>query len=672
MPSVAPFGSWRSPITTQWITADRVGIGQVALDGSSIYWTESRPDGAGRVVLVRRGPDGRREDVTPAGTNVRSRVHEYGGGPFAVRDGVIVYVDFADGRLWRRDVGPDGIGVPRPLTPEVADASLRHADPVIDPLRRRVVCVQEDHRGGGPAVNRVVDVALDPVEGAPLPEPRVLVSGHDFFSNARLDPDGRRSCWLAWDHPDLPWDGTGLWLADVGADGSFGPARMVAGGRGESIFQPEWSPGGQLHFVSDRTGWWNLYRFDTLTDAGPEPPEPRALAPMEAEFGEPQWVFGLTTYAFVDPDRLLCRYTRDGTWYLGLLDASTGELRSLDAGGTWYGSMAADAEGRAVVTVASATREARLVRLDTRTGDAIVVAESSPETLDERFLSLPEPVEFPTGDGETAHALFYPPHNPDYAGPEDERPPLLVNVHGGPTSMVGTALAPVIQFWTSRGVAVLDVNYRGSSGYGRRYRELLRGRWGEIDLEDAVSGARYMAAAGRVDPSRLVIHGGSAGGYTTLCAVTFRDAFRAGTSYFGIADLEVFARETHKFESRYMDGLIGPYPAAAGVYHDRSPIHFVDRISCPVLLLQGLDDRIVPPDQADLMFEALRRRGIPVAYLAFEGEGHGFRRAETIRRTLEAELSFYGQVLGFEPADDIPRLPIENLGRAPTRAPTDA
>ncbi len=662
MPSVAPFGSWRSPITTQRITADRVGIGQVALDGDSIYWTESRPAEAGRVALLRRGPDGRREDVTPAGSNVRTRVHEYGGGAIAVRDGVVVYVDFADGRLWRRDVDADGIGVPRPLTPEVANASLRHADPVIDPVRRRVVCVQEDHRGGGPALNRIVDVALDPVEGAPLPEPRILVSGHDFFSNARLDPEGRRACWLAWDHPDLPWDGTGLWVADVGADGSFESPRRVAGGRGESIFQPEWSPIGRLHFVSDRTDWWNLYRFDALPGAGAEPPQPRALAPMEAEFGEPQWVFGLTAYAFVGPDRLLCRYTRDGIWYLGLLDASTGELQSLDPGGTWYGSMAAHPDGGAVVTVASATRDTWLVRLDTTTGEATVVAESSGDAPDERFLSIPEPVAFPTGNGETAHALFYPPRNPEFVGPDGELPPLLVNVHGGPTAMAGAALVLGIQFWTSRGIAVLDVNYRGSSGYGRQYRELLAGRWGEVDLEDAASGARFMAGAGRADPSRLLIHGGSAGGYTTLCAVTFRDEFRAGTSYFGIADLEVFTRETHKFESRYMDGLLGPYPAAANVYHDRSPIHFVDRISCPVLLLQGLDDRIVPPDQAELMFEALRRRGIPVAYLAFEGEGHGFRRAETIRRTLEAELSFYGQILGFDPADDIPRLRIENLG----------
>ena len=662
MPSVAPFGSWRSPITTQLITADRVGIGQVALDGDSIYWTESRPAEAGRVVLVRRRPDGRREDVTPAGTNVRTRVHEYGGGALAVREGVVVFVDFADGRLWRQDVDDGGIGVPRALTPAIPDALLRHADPVIDPVGRRVVCVQEDHRGGRPAVNRIVDVALDPVEGAPLPEPRVLVSGHDFYSNARLDPEGRRASWLAWDHPDLPWDGTGLWVADVGADGSFGLPRRVAGGRGESIFQPEWSPAGQLHFVSDRTDWWNLYRFDTLPAAGSALPEPRALAPMEAEFGEPQWVFGLIAYAFVGPDRLLCRYTRDGIWFLALLNASTGELRSLDLGGTWYGSMAAGSDGRAVVTAACATRDTWLVCCDTTSQDATVVAESSSDAPDERFLSIPEPVEFPTGDGETAHALFYAPRNPDFVGPDGELPPLLVNVHGGPTAMAGASLALGLQFWTSRGIAVLDVNYRGSSGYGRRYRELLAGRWGVVDLEDVVGGARFVAAAGHADPSRLLIRGGSAGGYTTLCAVTFRDEFRAGTSYFGIGDLEVFTRETHKFESRYMDGLLGAYPAAASVYHDRSPIHFVDRISCPVLLLQGLDDRIVPPDQAELMFEALRRRGMPVAYLAFEGEGHGFRRAETTRRTLEAELSFYGQVLGFDPADDIPRLHIENTG----------
>ena len=663
MPSVAPFGSWRSLIDAERISSGRVGLGQVALDGGSVYWTESRPADAGRTVVVRRRPDGRTEDVTPVGLNVRTRVHEYGGGAFAIRDGVLVFVDFGDGRLWRQDLDPGRVGSAQPLTPGVAGAALRHADPVIDPVRRRVLCVQEDHRGGGQAVNRIVDVALDP-DGSILPEPRVVVSGHDFFSNPRLDPEGRRACWLAWDHPNLPWDGTSLWVSDVAPDGSFRSPRLVAGGHAESVFQPEWSPDGRLHFVSDRTGWWNLYQLDTVPEPGSGLPEARALAPMDAEFGEPQWVFGLTTYAFIDADHLLCRYTRDGTWYLAVLDSSTGRLRQLDLGATWYGAIAAGPDGDAAVTAASATRDTWLARLDPASGRAAVLAESSPDAVDERFLSLPEPVEYGTGGGEVAHGLFYAPRNPGFVAPDGELPPLLVNVHGGPTGMATSALALGLQYWTSRGFAILDVNYRGSSGYGRPYRDRLAGSWGVADLEDVVAGARFMAETGRADPSRLLIRGGSAGGYTTLCAVTFADEFRAGTSYFGIGDLAVFAGETHKFESRYMDRLIGPYPGAAATYRDRSPLHFADRISCPVLLLQGLEDRIVPPDQAELMFEALRRRGVPVAHVAFEGEGHGFRRAGTLKRAIEAELSFYGQILGFEPADDIPRLPIENLPAA--------
>ena len=662
MPTVAPYGSWRSPITSERIVSSGVGLGQVALDGRDVYWTESRPTEAGRVVLVRRTPDGRTADVTPADMNVRSRVHEYGGGAFAVREGVVVFASFVDGRLWRQDVGDAGPGAPRPLTPATDDASLRHADPCIDLARGRVICVQEDHRGRAEATNRIFEVALDPSD--PPAEPAVLADGHDFFSNARLDPGGRRCSWLAWDHPNMPWDGTGLWVADVAPDGSFAGARQVAGGATESIFQPEWSPDGVLHFASDRSDWWNLYRLEDVSEAGTGDTEARALASMEAEFGQPQWVFGMSTYAFAGSGLIACRYTRDGIWHLALLDVASSTLRELDLGGTVYSSIAAQPDGRVALVTAAATHDARVVLLEASDPKPLIVKRASPDEPDERFLSRPEPIDFPTEDGLTAHALFYPPTNPDFVAPPGELPPLLVKVHGGPTSMAGTSLDLELQFWTSRGIAVVDVNYGGSSGYGRRYRERLDGRWGVVDLDDAVNAARHLAASGRADGSRLFIHGGSAGGYTALCAVTFRDAFRAAGSYFGIGDLEVFVHDTHKFESRYMDRLVGPFPAMAEVYRERSPIHFVDRISCPVILLQGLDDRVVPPNQAELMFDALRRRGIPVAYLPFEGEGHGFRRAENIRRSLEAELSFYGQVLGFTPADDIPRLPVENLPAA--------
>ncbi len=660
MPTVAPYGSWRSPISAQHVARAGVGLGEVRIDLDDVYWAESRPVEAGRVVIVRRTPDGRTADVTPPGTNVRSRVHEYGGGAYAVRDGIVVFAEFTDGRLWRLDPAGGLTGDPRPLTPAVADAGLRHADPVIDPVRRRVVCVQEDHRGGGEARNRIVEVALDPPEGEAPAEPRVLVADHDFFSNARLDPDGRRACWLAWDHPDMPWDGSELWVADISSDGSFDDVRRVAGGPGESIFQPEWSPTGALHFVSDRTDWWNLYRLDDLSAVEPEITAGRPLAPMDAEFGQPQWQFAMVTYAFVGPEQILCRFTREGTWRLAVLDATTGAMRPLDLGGTVYGSIAGAEHGRAVLTAASPTRGSAVVLVDTVSGESLVLKRASDDEPDERFVSLPEPIEFPTEEGQTAHALFYAPRNPDFVAPPGELPPLLVKVHGGPTAMASSALSPELQFWTSRGIAVIDVNYGGSSGYGRRYRDRLAGRWGVVDLQDVVSAARHMAALGRVDQSRFIIHGGSAGGYTTLCALTFTDAFQAGGSYFGIGDLEIFTRETHKFESRYMDRLVGPYPAMEDVYRERSPIHYCERISCPVILLQGLDDRIVPPDQAELMFEALRARGVPVAYLPFEGEGHGFRKAENTVRSLQAELTFYGRMLGFEPADDLPALRIEN------------
>jgi dipeptidyl aminopeptidase/acylaminoacyl peptidase len=660
MPTVAPYGSWRSPITSELIVSSGVGLGQIALDGDDVYWTESRPEDAGRVVLVRRTPDGRTTDVTPAGMNVRSRVHEYGGGAYAVRDGIVVFANFEDGRLWRQDV--DGAAGARPLTPATEGASLRHADPLIDLARGRVLCVQEDHRGRKEADNRLVEVALDPAD--PPAEPGVLAAGHDFFSNPRLDPEGRRACWLAWDHPNMPWDGCGLWVADVAADGTFARARMVAGGPTESIFQPEWSPDGVLHFVSDRSDWWNLYRLEDVSEAGTGDTQSRVLVPMEAEFGQPQWVFGISTYAFAGPGLIVCRYTRDGIWHLALLDVASSLFREIDLGASVYSSIAARPDGRIAMVMAAATYDARVVLLDARDPVPVIVRRASAEEPDERFLSRPEPIDFPTEDGLTAHALFYPPTNPDFVAPPGELPPLLVKVHGGPTSMAGTSLDLELQFWTSRGIGVVDVNYGGSSGYGRRYRERLDGRWGVVDLDDAVNAARHLAASGRADGARLFIHGGSAGGYTALCAVTFRDAFRAAGSYFGIGDLEIFVRDTHKFESRYMDRLVGPFPAMAEVYRERSPIHFVDRIACPVILLQGLDDRVVPPNQAELMFEALRRRGIPVAYLPFEGEGHGFRRAENIRRSLEAELSFYGQVLGFTPADEIPRLSVDNLPAA--------
>jgi len=641
--TVAPYGAWRSPITADLIVAGTVRLGQIALDGDAVYWDEGRPTDGGRGVLVRATPDGRIEDVTPEPFNVRSRVHEYGGGAFAAAGGLVVFSHFADHRLYRLDPG----GAPVPITPE--GRGYRYADLRLDRRRDRVLCVREEHATGGhEPVNTLVavDLAGDDAGG------EILAEGHDFYASPRLDPAGDRLAWLAWDHPNMPWDGCELSVADIAADGSLSNAATVAGGREESIFQPDWSPAGLLHFVSDRTGWWNLYR---LRDGAVEP-----LRPMEAEFGQPQWVFGQSTYGFVDEDRIACAYRRDGRDHLATLDPAGGDLSPLSTPFSEIAGVRA-APGVVVFRGASPTEPPAIARFDLATGETTVLRRASSIAIDSAYVAIARPIEFPTEGGQTAFAYHYPPTNPDFGAPPDERPPLIVQIHGGPTGATSTGLNPAVQYWTSRGFAVLDVDYGGSAGYGRAYRRRLDGRWGIVDVDDAVNGARFLVAEGVVDPDRLAIRGGSAGGYTTLAALAFRDLFGAGVSLFGIGDLEAMVRDTHKFEARYFDRLVAPYPARRDVYRQRSPIHAVDRITAPLLLLQGLDDKVVPPNQAETMVETLAAQGRPVAYVPFAGEGHGFRGAETIKRALEAELSFYGQVFGIPIADPVAPVAIANL-----------
>ncbi len=634
---VASFGSWRSPISSDLIVRGVVGLAEVMLDGSAVYWLESRPGEGGRNVVVLRTPKGCTEDVTPQPFNARTRVHEYGGGDFAVHEGTVYFSNFADQRIYRR--APDS--EPEPLTRE---NGRRYADMVID--QDRLIAVREDHTRPEP-VNEIVAIDLENGEES------VLASGNEFYSSPRLSPDGRRLAWLTWNHPNMPWDGTELWVCDLGADGSPENTERVAGGRDESIFQPEFSPEGVLHFASDRTGWWNLYREGRTVP----------LCEREAEFGLPQWVFGMSTYAFVSPGRIVCSYTERGSSRLATLDTETGELEPIEMPYTSIASVRAGgaADGGVVFLGSSPTEPACVVRLDLSSGHHEVLRRSGDLEIDPGYLSVPEPVEFPTENDNTAYAFFYPPKNMDYVAPEGELPPLLVMSHGGPTAATTTALDPEIQYWTSRGIAVLDVNYGGSTGYGREYRRRLDGRWGVVDVEDCANGATYLAERGIVDGGRLMITGGSAGGYTTLCALTFTDTFAAGASHFGVSDVEVLARETHKFESRYLDRLIGPYPERADLYRERSPIHFTERLSCPVIFFQGLEDEVVPPNQAETMFAALRKKGLPVSYVPFEGEQHGFRRAENIRRALDGELYFYSRVFGFELADPVDPVPIENV-----------
>jgi dipeptidyl aminopeptidase/acylaminoacyl peptidase len=638
----APYGSWASPISPAMVVAAARGFSGIVLSGETIYYGESRPSEGGRIVVVRRDPDGATRDVTPPGYNVRTRVHEYGGISFTVDGETVYFSNFTDQRLYRQESD----GQPTPITPE---APLRYAEPIVDRTRNRLICVREDHSESDiHAVNTLVAVAMNgDVAGG-----TVLVSGNDFYSSQRLSPDGSRLAWLTWNHPNMPWDGTELWVADVLADGSLANSRRIAGGPEESIFQPEWSPDGVLHFVSDRTEWWNLYRW---RDGQVEP-----LYPMEVEFGGPQWVFGNPKYGFIADSEILCSYTSQGIWHLAHLNTSAGQLTRIETPYTVISNLVVG-PGQAAFIGASPMLAQSVVRLDVGGDTTEVVRASSDVTVDPDYVSAPEPIEFPTEHGRAAHAFYYPPTNPDFAAPEGEKPPLLVVSHGGPTSATQGMLSLGYQFWTSRGFAIVDVNYGGSTGYGRSYRQRLNGQWGVVDLDDCVNAARNLVERGLADPGRLAIRGGSAGGYTTLCALTFRDVFGAGASLFGVSDLEALAKETHKFESRYMDSMVGPYPEAREVYRQRSPIHYADRLNTPVIFFQGLEDKVVLPNQAEVLVDALRAKDVPVAYLPFEGEGHGFRRAENIQRTLEAELYFYSRIFGFPLADDIEPVPIENL-----------
>ena len=639
-PNVASYGSWKSPITADVVAAGEVGLEQIRLDGADVYWVERRSQQGGRKVIVCHSQDERLTDITPVGFNARTRVHEYGGGDYAVSKGTIVCSNFADQRLYLQQPGSE----PMPLTPAEA---LRYADGVIDWGRNLLFCVREDHTGHGEAINTLASIDLKAQNAG-----TIIVSGNNFYSSPRVSPDGSQLAWLTWNHPNMPWDGTELWVGKLNEDGSLGEAVRVAGGVDESIFQPEWSPKGTLYFVSDRTGWWNIYRWrDNKVEA---------LCPMDAECGQPQWVFASALYGFASERQIVCSYTKNGRDCLATLDTSTRALSDIELPFTAISQVRA-AGDHVVFIGASSTEPTCIVSLNLTTKKMEVLRRSRETAVDAGYLSISRTIEFPTGGGLTAYGHFYPPRNRDYMAPANEKPPLLVMSHGGPTSASSASLKYAIQYWTSRGIAVLDVNYGGSSGYGRAYRERLKSQWGIVDVDDCVNGAEYLVEHGDVDGKRLAIRGGSAGGYTTLCALTFRDTFKAGASHYGISDLEALARDTHKFESRYLDGLIGPYPERRDLYVERSPIHFTDRLNCPMILFQGLEDKVVPPNQAEKMVEAVRDKGLPVAYLTFDGEQHGFRKAENIKRVLEAELYFYSKVFAFELADSIEPMKIENL-----------
>lgn len=638
----APFGSWKSPITSDLIVQGSVGLSQCTFDNEEIYWVELRPRESGRNVVVRWNPDGIGVDVNPVPFNARTRAHEYGGGDFVVHNGTVYFSNFQDQRLYRTYSN----SLPEPIT---AVADVRYADGCIDVYRNLLICIREDHTESGEAVNTIVAITLD--GNANIGE--VLIQGNDFYSSPKLSPDGTHLAWLTWNHPNMPWDGCELWVGEVTADGSLANVRWVAGGSHESIFQPEWSPSGVLYFSSDRNGWWNLQR---ISDTG----QIESVCPTKGELGMPQWLFGMSFYAFASDDLIVCSHIDQGISRLALLDLGTRKLQEIDCPFTDIQYLRASKD-YAVFRAGSPTEVAAIARLNLNTKQIDTLRLANDLEVFPAYFSIPRPIEFPTEAGLTAHGFFYPPQNPDYEAPENEKPPLIVKSHGGPTASATTALALSIQYWTSRGFAVLDVNYGGSSGYGRQYRERLNKKWGIVDVDDCVNGARYLVSRGEVDPNRLIITGGSAGGYTTLCALAFRNVFKAGASHFGVSDAEALAKDTHKLESRYLDGLLGPYPEKRDLYRERSPINFTERLSCPVIFFQGLEDKVVPPNQAEQMVEALKSKRIPVAYVAFPGEQHGFRQAKNIKRALDTELYFYSLVFGFELAEAVEPVRIDNL-----------
>ncbi len=639
--SVSPFGSWKSPITMDTVLAKSVRLSEVALEGSSIYWIEGRPEESGRNVIVKRESDKLISDKLPEPFNARTRVHEYGGGTYHLVGGSIYFTHFNDQRIYCKRADED----PVPLSKE---ENCRYADFTYDRPRNRLLCVREDHRDEErEPVNAIVSIFLDPPYKV-----EVLVSGSDFYSSPRISPDGSNLAWLSWDHPNMPWDGTDLSMAAISKEGSLEERISIAGGKEESIFQPEWSPDNTLHFVSDRSGWWNLYRH--------KEGRVESLYSMEAEFGQPQWVFGMAKYGFQSEQTILCSYTQDGVWHLGRLDTINKSLEKIESPFTVIEDLQVG-DDIVVFIGGSPTTSLSVVMMDLETDKMDALRSSSSLKIDTDYLSIPQAIEYPTNDNLTAHGFYYPPKNKDFAGPAKVLPPLIVIMHGGPTAPTDAVLDCRIQFWTSRGFAVFDINYGGSTGYGTEYRRRLNGQWGVVDLNDCENGARYLADKGFVDNERIAIRGGSAGGYTVLSALTFGEVFKTGASYYGVSDLEVLAKETHKFESRYLDRIIGPYPDAIQLYRDRSPFYHLEKVERPIIFFQGLEDEIVPPNQAEMMVDALREKGIPVAYLAFEGEQHGFRQAKNIKRATEAELYFYAQIFDFEPADSIEPVVIENL-----------
>jgi dipeptidyl aminopeptidase/acylaminoacyl peptidase len=646
MPQIAPYGSWASPVSAEASAKGRVSLGDLRSANQKLYWTENVPAAGGKTAVFSMGSDGTAAAITPESSNVRTRVHEYGGAPFVVAGDSVYFSEFADQRLYRLKAGSTAV----PITP----AGYRYADCVVMTARggsQSLICVREDHTDKASVRNAVVRLSL-PEGGAG----KVLFADSDFVSYPRPSPDGRSLAFIAWNHPRMPWDGTELKLAKLTTRG-LGTPITVAGGTEESVLEPQWDAHGNLYFLSDRSGFWNLYAWKNGRS--------RAIWPKAAEIGGPLWAFGQSHYVLLGDGRAVVAFGEKGFERLAVLNLKDGGARILDLPFVAYSQLTSIDSEHIAAIAASATLPRAIVRIDVQNGSVQSLRNAGAALLPPSAVSVAVPIDFSSANGRTAHAFFYPPFNPAYEAPKDSFPPLVTFVHGGPTAQSEPAYSPTIQFWTSRGFGVVDVNYGGSTGFGRAYRRELNGNWGVVDVEDVIAAARYLGSTGRADPQRMAISGGSAGGYTVLVALCSSDVFKAGADYFGVSDMTALAKDTHKFESRYLDSMIGPLPQAQAVYDSRSPLNHLDGFKAPLIVFQGADDPVVPPNQSAKIVEALRARHVPVAYLLFPAEGHGFRKPENIIRSLQSELSFYGQVFGFTPAGELPPLTIENLPSPP-------
>ena len=619
------YGAWPSPISPEMLTQQSVKISEPSALGEDVFWIESRPNEKGRNALVKRTKNGECTDVLPEPHSVRTRAHEYGGASYLVTDEFIFCVLDADQRIYIINRNTHEL---RPLSQE---GHYRYADFSWDARLRRLLCVREDLHKINHSLHiyeRSEIVAID-MSGSVV----VLVSGADFYSNPRLNSSATQLSYLCWNHPQMPWDGTECYCATLDENGNIEHAQLIAGSKTESVFQPQWSPADELYFVSDRDNWWNIYRH---TENGV-----KKICDIAAEFATPQWVFGMSTYGFLSTSEIFCCYSQSGCWHLGVINTNSNELQSIENDFKDISGISCHNQA-AIFIAASATQSPALFRYDQQSISALSPLKYSALSIDD--ISTPESICFSTSDGECAYGFYYSPKNKIIKPNSAERPPLIVMCHGGPTGATESSLNLKIQYWTSRGFAVLDVNYRGSTGYGRAYRDRLKNNWGVTDVIDVCSGAHYLVERGLVDKNKIAIRGSSAGGYTVLAALTFSNTFRAGASLYGIGDLEALAKDTHKFEARYLDSLVGDYPAQRETYLARSPIHHIEQLNCPVIFFQGLKDKVVPPEQAEAMVKALTKKGIKTKYVTFAEEGHGFRQANTIQQAITEELAFYTEV----------------------------